>query len=281
MNFKFFNNLFSFFLGMLFLNSCNKLHERDSVPFYEIKEVEECSYFETKVTLKNIKGGSYTPLYGNDSLPTIVDDFFIDEYPVTNSDYLNFLKANKHWQKSTMKKIFADKNYLNSWTSDTSFPESMHPNSPVTNVSWYAAKAYCECLGKRLPTLDEWEYVAMADEKIPDARINDDYNEKILSWYEKPKTFHNQVGETTGNYWGVKDLHGLVWEWTLDFNSVMVTGESRKEGQTDNNLFCGGSSLGASDLMNYAAFMRFAFRGSLKAGYSVKNLGFRCATNKI
>ena len=35
----------------------------------------------------------------------------------------------------------------------------------MTNISWFAAKEYCECQGKRLATLDEWEYVAMADEK--------------------------------------------------------------------------------------------------------------------
>ena len=33
--------------------------------------------------------------------------------------------------------------------------------------------------------------------------------------------------------------------------------------------------------MNYAAFMRYAFRGSLKANYSTRNLGFRCAKDKI
>ena len=31
--------------------------------------------------------------------------------------------------------------------------------------------------------------------------------------------------------------------------------------------------------MNYAAFMRYAFRGSIKANYTTKNLGFRCAKN--
>ena len=75
-------------------------------------------------------------------------------------------------------------------------------------------------------------------------------------------------------------MHGLVWEWTSDFNSIFLSGESRKDKDTDNNLFCGSGSVNATDLMNYAAFMRYAFRGSLKAKYTTKNLGFRCAQDK-
>jgi sulfatase modifying factor 1 len=43
------------------------------------------------------------------------------------------------------------------------------------------------------------------------------------------------------------------------------------------NLFCGSGALGASSFDDYAAFMRYAFRSSLKAHYTVPNLGFRCA----
>ncbi|MNL63509.1 Formylglycine-generating sulfatase enzyme [compost metagenome] len=73
-------------------------------------------------------------------------------------------------------------------------------------------------------------------------------------------------------------MHGLVWEWTSDFNSIFLSGESRKDKSSDQNLFCGSASVNAADLMDYAAFMRYAFRGSLKAQYSTRNLGFRCAS---
>ena len=125
--------------------------------------------------------------------------------------------------------------------------------------------------------MDEWEFAAMANEKMQDARRIETYNQYILNWYETPKTFNNPIGETFKNYWGIYDLHGLVWEWTLDFNSVLISGESRKDVDKDSNLFCGSAAIGASDLMNYAAFMRYAFRGSMKARYSSQNLGFRCA----
>ena len=223
-----------------------------------------------------IEGGAYIPLYGRDSMKVAVTDFYMDIYPVTNEEFQLFLEDMPKWQRSKIKKLFADDSYLTDWQSDTVLGKNQSLKAPITNVSWFAASDYCECQGKRLPTVDEWEYVAMANEQLADARTLEDYNEYILSWYEKPKTFNNEIGSTFKNYWGVYDLHGLVWEWTLDFNSVLVSGESRKDVDNDSNLFCGSAAVGATDLMNYAAFMRYAIRGSLKAKYTMKNLGFRC-----
>ena len=223
-----------------------------------------------------IKGGEYIPLYGRDSGTVSIRDFKMDVYPVTNQEFLIFVKKHPKWRRSNALKLFVDESYLIAWESDTVQDFKQKPNAPITNVSWFTAKDYCESKGKRLPTVDEWEYVAMANQKIPDARILKNYNQYILSWYEKPKTFNNSIGSTFKNYWNVYDLHGLVWEWTLDFNSVLVSGESRKDVDNDSNLFCGSAAVGATDLMNYAAFMRYAIRGSVKAKYTMKNLGFRC-----
>jgi sulfatase modifying factor 1 len=223
-----------------------------------------------------IKGGAYIPLYGRDSLMVTIDDFQMDVYPVTNKEYLDFVNKFPKWKRSNVKKLFADGNYLINWKSDLELNNSQSLKAPINNISWFAANAYCECQDKRLPTIDEWEFVAMANKSLPDARKLKDYNQYILSWYEKPKTFNNEIGSTFKNYWNVYDLHGLVWEWTSDFNSVLISGESRKDVDNDSNLFCGSAAIGATDLMNYAAFMRYAIRGSLKAKYTMKNLGFRC-----
>jgi len=227
-----------------------------------------------------IKGDTYTPLYGRDSLQVTISDFYMDVYPVTNQDFLTFVKKYPKWQRSNAKKLFVDGNYLIDWNSDIDLGNNQSLNAPITNISWFVANDYCKCQGKRLPTVDEWEYVGMANETMADARTLKTYNEFILSWYEKPKTFNNDIGSTFKNYWNVYDLHGLVWEWTSDFNSVLVSGESRKDVDNDSNLFCGSAAIGATDLMNYAAFMRYAIRGSLKAKYTMRNLGFRCVSNK-
>lgn len=221
-----------------------------------------------------VKQGTYSPLYGTIE-PILVKNFLMDTLPVTKEDYLKFVRENPKWRKSEVKGLFADKNYLRDWDSELDYG-SGRDNEPVVNVSWFAAKEYCKCQGKRLPTVDEWEYVAMADDRSQDAREKESFNQYILSWYEKPKTKNQKVGSTFKNYWGIYDLHGLVWEWTQDYNSVMLNDESRSGG-TNPNLFCSAAAVGASDLMNYAAFMRYAFRSSIRGNYAGNNLGFRCA----
>lgn len=223
-----------------------------------------------------IEGGSFTPLYGANGVTVEVADFYMDVYPVTNKDFLTFVKEYPKWQASKVPQIFAESDYLKYWESDLSIGSEVSEMRPVTMVSWFAAKNYCASKGKRLPTVDEWEYVAMADQEVRDARENKSYNQYILSWYEEPQTYKKEVGSTFKNYWGVYDMHGLVWEWTADFNSIMITGESRKDVDKDIKQFCGSAAVTATDLMNYAAFMRYAFRGSLEANYTIRNQGFRC-----
>lgn len=230
-------------------------------------------------TMATIKSGTYVPLYGSTEEGfTKVDAFKIDIHAVTNEQFLAFLRKNPSYQRSNIKGIYANKSYLNHWKGDLDFGD-LNPKSPVTNISWFIAKKYCECEGKRLPTMDEWEYVAMADATNMDAREKEAYNKYILSWYETPKTYNNPIKSTFKNYWGVYDMHGLIWEWVYDYNSIFLSGESRLDKGNNENLFCGSASINATDLMDYAAFMRYGFRASLKANFTTKNLGFRCAQN--
>jgi len=227
--------------------------------------------------MKQIVGGDFVPLYGTDSMEVSVSDFLLDIFPVTNEQYLAFLKESSKWQRSKVIRLFADENYLIRWDNDFDFGDKAPPKAPVTNISWYAAKAYCAAQDKRLPSMDEWEYAAMASETKYNAQGDSLFNQRIVEGYETPRTYKNEVGSTFKNKWGIYDLHGLVWEWTSDFNSVLISGESRKDVDTDKSLFCAGGSVNATDLMDYAAFMRYAFRGSIKANYCIQTLGFRCA----
>jgi len=85
------------------------------------------------------------------------------------------------------------------------------------------------------------------------------------------------VGSTFRNAYGVWDLHGLVWEWTLDFNSVMVSNDSRATSGRDHPLFCAAGVVGATDPANYPAFLRYGFRAALDGRTTTESLGFRCA----
>jgi formylglycine-generating enzyme required for sulfatase activity len=143
--------------------------------------------------------------------------------------------------------------------------------APVTQVSWFAANAYCEAQGKSLPTTDQWE-LALFDR----GRNQEKLKQTILAWYGRPNSEKlDDVGKAGTNGYGISDLGILVWEWTEDFNAFLAALDSR-EGGADDNLFCGnGSRMG--DASDYAAFMRYSFRSSLKANYTTSNLGFRCA----
>lgn len=235
-----------------------------------------CQNKSRLVPMVLIQGGTYLPLYSKNVQEMKVNSFFMDVYPVTNADYLVFITDNPDWSKTEVKSLFADSNYLNQWRSDLTFdPETA--NSPVVNISWFAAKKYCECQGKRLPETAEWELAARASETKADASKDPAFNQWVLNWVSKPNPATlPSVGSTYKNFFGVYDLHGLVWEWTYDFNSALTTGESRGNSSLDNNLFCGGGSFASKDITNYASFMRFALRSSIKAKYCIANIGFRC-----
>lgn len=226
-----------------------------------------------------IPGGSYQPFYtlGAAKQPVRVAPYQLDPYPVSNAEYLSFVKARPRWRKARVSPIFADKAYLRHWRDDLSFDPAL-AKSPVNHVSWFAAKAYCQAQGKRLPTVDQWEFAARASEKKPDASQDPAFVSQILSWYGKPTSATLPAVGRRRNFYGVYDLHGLVWEWTRDFNSIMITGESRADsGGVNRDLYCAGGATSGADPSDYAAYMRFAFRASLEASYSVRNLGFRCA----
>lgn len=232
----------------------------------------------TTTNMASIPAGSYVPLYTTDKTPRKVAAFQLDKTSVTKREFLAFVLKHPRWQRSKVPRLFADASYLKDWKSDTNPGTDL--NSPVTHISWFAARAYAQHLGKRLPTVDEWEYVARASATKPNATSDDAYTQVILKWYAaRPVSPLPAPESLPPNIYGIHAMHGLIWEWNEDFNNAMVTGESRGDSGIERNLFCAGGSLTSTDVNNYAAFMRYAFRSSLKGNYTTANLGFRCAAD--
>jgi sulfatase modifying factor 1 len=226
-----------------------------------------------------IPAGVHEPLYKSEGERPVAA-FFLDREQVTNADFLEFVRANPKWRRSKALPIFVDAHYLELWNGDLELGDAtrMRPDGPVTNVSWFAAMAYAKWRGKRLPTQAEWEMAAAASLTRARGREDPDHARRILEWYARPTRLPlPPVREAPPDFHGVRGLHGVVWEWVLDFQTALVTGESRADVGLERNLFCGAGATGASDFRDYAAFMRYAFRSSLDAKYSVPNLGFRCA----
>ena len=261
------------------LISCNKINKPASNESLQNIPSDQIQAIPVQVNMAYIPGGEYKPFYGSDTALVKVNPFLMDERAVTNSEFLSFVKANPQWQKSNIKKIFADTGYLRTWVSDTVLPKNAKPDAPICNVSWFAAKAFAESVNKRLPTLDEWEFVAMADAETANARSKQHYSDNIISLYLQKDRQYAMVKQSPPNYWKIYNMFDLIWEWTDDFNSILTTSDSRVGQYEDKSLFCAGSATSSTDILNYAAFMRFALRTSLKANYTIANLGFRCATD--
>lgn len=223
-----------------------------------------------------IDGGTYEPFYPVQGERGIeLDAYELDAAPVTNAEFLAFVTEHAGWRRGAVPAVFADPSYLGHWAGPTNLGMA-GPREPVTNVSWFAANAYCEAQDKRLPTEAEWEFAAWADASSTDARSDPVRQASLLALYGSRGTLHD-VATTAANAWGVYDLHGLVWEWVADFQATLAMSDSRNHGDRDLQLFCGGASLGASDRTDYAAFLRYAFRNGLSATTTTGGLGFRCA----
>lgn len=232
-----------------------------------------------------VEEGTYMPFYSSSEDSVTVKPFYIDKHQVTNQQFLEFVEANPEWRRSNVKSIFASEGFLQHWGDDLDLGPDAEEirHSPVTNVSWFAARAYAKWKGKRLPTLDEWEYVASANQHKPLASRDEEFVKRILDWYSRPNTkILPEVGQGHANYHGVHDMHGLIWEWVQDFNTVFISGESRADQGELKQFYCaaGSSASADNDKENYAAFLRYALRGSLEADFVVNNLGFRCAKDK-
>jgi formylglycine-generating enzyme required for sulfatase activity len=143
-----------------------------------------------------------------------VDRFYIDRHLVSNSQFKKFIDENATWQADRISSELANENYLRHW-KPTGIPAGRE-NHPVVNVSWYAAVAYCQWAGKRLPTEAEWEHAARGklqglfpwgDEPVDKRRAN--YGGSGIG-------STTAVGSYPANGYGLFDMAGNVWEFLAD-----------------------------------------------------------------
>ena len=218
-----------------------------------------------------IPAGSYEPLYPADpDQPKVrVEAFELYDAPVTGREFAAFVRDHPEWAPANVSPLMADTRYL------------AHPTEgeqPATQVSWFAARAFCAARGERLPTVDEWEYTARASSSEADASRDPERLQELLAWYSQPSTGEiGEIRQRLPNVYGVYDMHGLVWEWVEDFNRTLFGTDGRQGGDDDDLRFCGAGALSATDVTDYTRFMRVAFRSALEGSYTTINLGFRCA----
>ena len=205
-------------------------------------------------------------VFADERLRTVMlTPFEIDRVEVTNAAFKDFFDETRYATTAEERGYSWDitKCRRCSWRAPRpNRIASDHPNDPVVHVSWTDARAYCEWTGSRLPSEDEWEYVARGVERrtFPwgdewdSGRIRDT---RMIGIGLEPVGSH-PAGATPD---GILDLAGSVWEWT---STPSGTGERR--------IFKGGSWMD-----RLPAYFRSAAFSDDVPDYSTIALGFRCA----
>jgi len=225
-----------------------------------------------------IPAGTFQPLYAEMGRERVhVAAFRIDREPVTRAAFERFVRQNPSWRRSAVTNTVAESGYLADWRSDVD--AGTDDRRPVTDVSWFAANAYCEWRGARLPTLNEWEYVAAASSTKRDASHDAAHLASLVATYSA-RAGHpvGAIGDSRPNAFGVSDLHELVWEWTSGFDGSSAHG-MHTDAAHDHRASCASAALDATTTTDYAAFLRNAFRAGLTKRSTARSLGFRCASN--
>ncbi|MBI1879913.1 MAG: formylglycine-generating enzyme family protein, partial [Chloroflexi bacterium] len=209
-----------------------------------------------------------------------LDEFYIDQYEVTNAQFVAFLQEEGNQEEGGVPWLAQDQSRL-SGTGKAWEVAASYDKHPVTWVSWYGAKAYCTWRGGRLPTEAEWEKAARGS----DQRTYP-WGEQItcdLANYYPSHSNKACVGDTTpvGAYlagvspYGAYDMVGNVWEWVQsEYRAYPYKADDGRENLDNTNVrVVRGGSWNYND---YGA--RVSSRYYSTPYYQDDIIGFRCVT---
>jgi len=225
--------------------------------------------------------GSNDPYYNNEHPPHRVglDAFWLDQTEVTNGQY----------QACEQAGACKPPDSESSFTRSLYYDQEAYEEFPVVHVNWYRAVAYCQWVGGRLPTEEEWEYAARGPESrwfpwgdAPDpARLN--YCDARCPLPHADPSGDDGYADTApvGSYpagasWcGALDLVGNVWEWVWDWYGFYPAEENPDwlAPEMQNRVIRGGAWDTNAD------HARCTFRNWYNPTESHDSIGFRCAVS--
>lgn len=202
-----------------------------------------------------IPEGSF--LYGEKKEQIRLPAYYIDLYPVTNEQFMQFIDDTGYLPEE-------DADLLNHW--DEGIYPAGREDHPVTWVNWHDAMAYARWAGKRLPTNEEWEKAARgADGR--EYPWGDEFDPRRCNSEESgpenttPVTRYSMGVSPFGCY----DMAGNVWEWT-------ASSHTDEEGQSYQIL-----RGGAWSPFDYASTFTFLIPYRFAPIERLDVFGFRCA----
>ncbi len=228
---------------------------------------------------RRVAGGSFVSALSLDGAraPVPVAGFAMRATPVTVAQYLAFVRAHPEWRRDRVPGMYAGGGYLASWAGPLLPGPAVDPQQPVTEVSWFAARAFCAGEAARLPTWYQWEYAAAADASRRDARGDPARQARILQkLLERTGRAPAAVGKGSANRYGLHDMNTLVWEWVDDYAAMFVNADARDPGPENLLKLCGGAALAFANRAAYPLMMRVAALAAMKPTDESGNLGFRC-----
>jgi formylglycine-generating enzyme required for sulfatase activity len=214
-----------------------------------------------------------------------LDDFWMDETPVTNAQFAQFAAETGYEtgaERAGGAWGFGDSGYAFqgglSWQSHA-LPE--RGDQPVVLVSWNDAQAYAQWAGKRLPTEAEWEKAAHG----PGAA-------QLFPWgYQAPTGVQSNfarppahvppttpVRQFPANGYGLYDLVGNVWQWCADWYSNGYYADSPGTNPPGPPSGVTRVRRGGSWNVIQAFRLRCANRGAMPPSDCAPNVGFRCVS---
>ncbi len=229
-----------------------------------------------------LPGGEFVSALSLDGArtPISIAPFAMRTTPVTQADFLAFVQAHPEWRRDRVSRLYAAGDYLHSWQDPLTLGEHIDPQQPVTEVSWFAARAYCASENAHLPDWYEWEYAAAADAPRSDARSDSLRNAQILqTLLRHTGQPPSPVGHTAANYYGLHDMNTSIWEWVNDYAALFVNADARDPDQQNLLSLCGGSALAFEDRSAYPLMMRVAALSAMNPSDVSGNIGFRCVRN--
>ncbi len=239
-------------------------------------------------------GGNCQLAFGEDSSPphiVTLDAFRMEQTEVTYAQYLaylNWLGPRSHLNGCDDKACLATLNEtdLSNVTFDSAsyrVPDVL-ANFPVSGVTWDGARAYCEAVGRRLPTEAEWERAARASDNriFPWGQLRDVALANTSSRLDR--TVGQRGADGVGSYpagsYGLQDMAGNVAEWIADWYSPAFYRLLEASG-----LNPVGPPVGTEKVLRGGSwdarifFARSAHRQSLAPDQQALWVGFRCAAD--